>query len=346
MIGDASLVDIVGQGSGWAAAAAAVVAGDAELRSVLECVAPRHIVVTGCGSPYYLAQTTAGLLAGNTPRRAVVDAVPASELVDAASSLVPWPSDTVLVAITRSGATTELLEAIAEFRRIGGAAVVAITCRSASAVTVGADVVVGIDEGYERSIAQTRSFSSMLVAVESIVAVWGGGAPLDATGIDVEVDAALERAELLLDATGDLARFDRIDFLGSGPLHGLACEAMLKMSEMALTHSAAYHCLEYRHGPMSMVDERTLVVGLLGGTSVATERPVLDEMSALGGCTLAIEHVAGRPLAAMMPVLQLLAHRRAIARGVDPDAPRHLSAVVHLDDDLRSSRTTITSRGT
>jgi len=56
-------------------------------------------------------------------------------------------------------------------------------------------------------------------------------------------------------------------FLGSGPQYGLAAEAMLKMKEMSLSVSEAFHFLEFRHGPKSVVDCSTLVVGLLSDTA-------------------------------------------------------------------------------
>jgi glucosamine--fructose-6-phosphate aminotransferase (isomerizing) len=339
VIGAASLADIVGQGSGWTAAVDAVARVSSAASELIRGVAPRHIVVTGCGSPYFLALTTAHLLADNESR-AIVGAIPASELVAAPALLVPSPASTLLVAISRSGSTTEVVQAVDAFRRHGGAGVVAITCRSGAELTHRADVVIGIDEGYEESIAQTRSFSSMLVAAEQLAASWGHGAMASPSPA-----GELERAEQAVASCGSLDRFERVDFLGSGALYGLACEAMLKMSEMALTHSGAFGVLEYRHGPKAMVDERTLVVGITGGTSLATERPVLAEVSELGCHVLEVPHIPGRSRATVMPTLQLLAHHRAVARGVDPDVPRHLSVVVHLDDGLQFTRTTTTSRG-
>ena len=62
---------------------------------------------------------------------------------------------------------------------------------------------------------------------------------------------------------------DRFYFLGSGPRYGLACELSLKMKEMSLTHSEPFHFMEFRHGPMSMVTESTVIVGLRLGSAIA-----------------------------------------------------------------------------
>ena len=143
---------------------------------------------------------------------------------------------------------------------------------------------------------------------------------------------------------------ERIYFLGGGPFYGLANEAMLKTKEMSLSHSEAYHSLEFRHGPMSMVNEHTLVVGLLSDTGLAEELRVLKDMQELGARTLAfIEDVSAMaewradhivelrsglgewergPLC--LPVLQRIAYYRAVAKGLDPDRPHNLTAVVEL----------------
>ena len=69
---------------------------------------------------------------------------------------------------------------------------------------------------------------------------------------------------------------DRFYFLGSGIRYGLACEANLKMKEMTLTHSEAFHFLEFRHGPMSMVNSETAVIGLLSDANRVHEMAVLE----------------------------------------------------------------------
>jgi glucosamine--fructose-6-phosphate aminotransferase (isomerizing) len=127
---------------------------------------------------------------------------------------------------------------------------------------------------------------------------------------------------------------------------------MLKLKEMSLTSSEAFHFLEFRHGPKSMVDERTLVVGLLSDAARELEMAVLREMQELGARVLiladsgdnlgwadqVVAFEAGLPelacLPLYLPVLQLFAYYRSIRKGLNPDAPRHLDAVVQLGEDL------------
>jgi glucosamine--fructose-6-phosphate aminotransferase (isomerizing) len=134
---------------------------------------------------------------------------------------------------------------------------------------------------------------------------------------------------------------DRFYFLGSGIRHGLACEANLKMKEMTLTHSEAFHFLEIRHGPMSMVGPSAVVVGLLSEKNHAQETAVLKDMQSLGAATFTLGESgtdlafqSGLPEAIRgvlyLPALQLTAFHRSLAKGLNPDHPHNLTAVVHL----------------
>jgi glucosamine--fructose-6-phosphate aminotransferase (isomerizing) len=126
----------------------------------------------------------------------------------------------------------------------------------------------------------------------------------------------------------------------------LACEANLKMKEMSLTHSEPFHFLEFRHGPKSMVGLTAMVVGLLSDAQRAYEGAVLREMRQLGAKTLVLgersddreevdialeSHVPEEVRNVLyLPLLQLMAYHRAIAKGLDPDRPHNLDAVVSL----------------
>ena len=141
---------------------------------------------------------------------------------------------------------------------------------------------------------------------------------------------------------GENLDLDRFYFLGSGPRYGLACETNLKMKEMTLTHSEPFHFFEFRHGPMSMVTNTTAIIGMRSSVNASHEQTVLDEMQNLGGQILSLgesdadvafeSHLPEEVRNVLhLPVLQLMAFYRARAKGLDPDNPRNLSAVIHLD---------------
>jgi glucosamine--fructose-6-phosphate aminotransferase (isomerizing) len=279
-------------------------------------------------------------------------AYPSSEIVLFGPQALTDPSRTLLVAVSRSGTTTETRLAVDRFRQLGGQAVWTITCYPASPLAQAADLVLPAVAAQEQSVAQTRSFTSMLLLAQAMTAALAGQRAMSERlgWLPQLLDEVVGRAgDLPRQLGGDLG-IERIYFLGNGPLYGVANEAMLKTKEMTLSHAEAYHPLEFRHGPMSMVNEHTLVVGLLSDTALAEERRVLQEMQRLGARILAFVEdgsaLDGWPpdhlvelrsgLAEWerglldLPLLQHMAYHRALAKGLDPDRPHNLTAVVTL----------------
>ena len=226
----------------------------------------------------------------------------------------------------------------------------AITTIPGSSVTRLADISLIAETAQEISIAQTRSFASMQLLAEAFALEMSGQNAYEAMEKFPDLVGRLfERYHRLAKTLGEDSQIERFFFLGSAGHYGIASEAMLKMKEMSLSNSEAFHTLEFRHGPKSMVDEKSLVIGLISESADYQEIPVLQEMFALKGKVLSIAERTDKRLEAIgdvieletgviepirallfLPVLQLLAYYRAIARGQDPDNPNNLDAVVHI----------------
>ncbi len=343
--GRATLSEIVSQPDTWAAAYAMLHARQADLAAAWNAHAPRQVLVTGCGSTYYLALSAAALLqgVGRVPARGV----PASEIVLYPEQVIHDAGSTLLITVSRSGTTTETAAAIDRFRSLGGKAVWGITCHAGTPVADESDTVILTDMAQERSTAQTRSFSTMLLAAQALAALVGKQSLEPLASIPDVGRRLIEGTYGLATNWGTEAGIERFFFLGSGWLYGIACEAMLKMKEMSVSHSEAYHFLEFRHGPKALVDDEAMVIGLVSAQTMAHEAAVIREMVELGGNTVilapgqqAIGHVAVHlPASApawtlpglYLPVLQSMAYARAMHKGLDPDNPRNLTAVVQLD---------------
>jgi glutamine---fructose-6-phosphate transaminase (isomerizing) len=316
---------------------------------------PHEVIFTGCGSPHYLARSAAALFQGVVGARAQVH--PASDLMLFPEIALPPAGPRLLVAISRSGETTEIIRAIGTFGERTGGPTIAITCYEGTSLEQVASLTLIAREAHEQSMAQTRSFTSMLLAAQGLIFTLAGRSLSDAfLALPEHCAALLERHSGLAQQIGRDPAFERFFFLGGGPFYGLACEAMLKMKEMSLSYSEAYHFMEFRHGPMSMVDDRTLVVGLVSERAAAHEAAVLREMRGLGARVLAITPaelsadqadtqvvlppgLADEERGALyLPILQLMTFYRALHNGLDPDRPTNLNAVVHLDIDAIEGR--------
>jgi glucosamine--fructose-6-phosphate aminotransferase (isomerizing) len=302
-----------------------------------------EVIFTGCGSTHYLSIAAARLFQHLTGVPARV--YPASELIFYPNFL---PGKRyLLVTISRSGTTTETVEAARLFREQTTGKIIGIGCDSDSELLQMADLALAVNSAQEESVAQTRSFGSMLVLAQLLAAYLGGHGDAHALASLPETCARLlGDYEPLARQLGEDPQIQRFFFLGSDALYGTACEGMLKMKEMSLSYSEAFHTLEFRHGPMSMVDDHSLMIGLLGDDAYEHEARVLSEMAGRGAQVLALSgaHRAnwnhpvtlgtdlptwGRP-ALYLPVMQLLAYYRAMANEQNPDRPANLTAVISL----------------
>jgi len=128
-------------------------------------------------------------------------------------------------------------------------------------------------------------------------------------------------------------------FLGGSHLYGVALEGALKLMEMSQIYTQAFHPLEYRHGPISLVDGATMAVMLYSGEREAEAR-LVQEVIDKGGRVIGLGGPGDASLAldvapvllglACLPALQLLGERAAQARNINTVAPRHLTKVVML----------------
>ncbi|KAF5992222.1 MULTISPECIES: SIS domain-containing protein [Streptomyces] len=282
----------------WIRAAEQAKAHDGALPEVGERVA-----IVGCGTSFFMAQAAAALREGSG--QGETDAFAASEFPEGRSY------DRV-VALTRSGTTTEVLELLGRLR--GRTRTTAITADPATPVMDRADDLVVLDFADERSVVQTRFATTALTLFRAHL-----GLHTD----DVVADARTALATPLPEGLVDCAQFT---FLGRGWTVGLANEAGLKMREASLAWTEAYPAMEYRHGPISVTTAGT-------ATWMLGEAPegLAEQVRATGG-----RWVAGEldPLAELVRA-QRLAVAVAAARGLDPDRPRHLTRSVVLAPSAR-----------
>lgn len=261
-------------------------------------VAGERVAVVGCGTSYFMAQAFAALREG--AGQGETDAFAASEFPAGRTY------DRVL-ALTRSGTTTEVLDLLA--RSKGRTPTTAITADPDTPVMAAADEVVVLDYADERSVVQTRFATTALTLLRAHL------------GLHADTAVADARTALAAELPEGLVECGQFTFLGRGWTVGLANEAGLKMREASLSWTEAYPAMEYRHGPISITT---------GGTAtwMFGEAPegLAEQVRATGGLW-----IEGRldPLAELVRA-QRLAVAVAAARGLDPDRPRHLTRSVIL----------------
>ena len=264
----------------------------------------KRIAVIGCGTSWFMAQSYAA--ARESAGKGVTDAFAASEAFLNSNS-ADRQYDAV-VAITRSGTTTEVLEILAELKGI--VPTVAIIGDTSSPIVDLADAVVGLHYADERSVVQTRFATTALVYM------------LTSLGIDVQQAIEDARDAVTAEVSRELLDAEQFTFLGTGWTVGLAHEAGLKMREAVQGWTESYPAMEYRHGPISIAAPGR-VTWLFG-----TQPEGLDSDMAVTGALYI--HTDKHPLAELARVHKVTLERARV-RGLNPDLPRNLTRSVILD---------------
>ncbi|MCX5192861.1 sugar isomerase [Streptomyces sp. NBC_00249] len=275
-----------------------------------------RLAVVGCGTSWFVAQAYAALREHGG--HGETDAF-------AASAFPPARRYDRILAITRSGTTTEVLDLLGRLR--GTAPTGVLTADPDTPVTAVSDAVAALDFADERSVVQTRFATTALALLRAHLEREGalppGVRPLE----HAARDAGTALAEPL---AADVRDAEQITFLGTDWTYGLALEAALKMREAAGAWTEAYPAMEYRHGPAAVTGPHR-AVWVFG----RAPRGLAEDVTRTGGTYVSASgdmHRELDPLADLVRA-QRLAVLCAEARGLDPDRPRNLTRSVVLTAD-------------
>ncbi|MFG6488753.1 SIS domain-containing protein [Roseateles sp. BYS78W] len=318
-----------------------------------------RIVLTGAGSSAFIGQCIAPALLRHLGQRPGirVEAVATTDIVSSPEQCLQAEVPTLLVSFARSGNSPESLAAVELADRcVKTCHHLVVTCAAEGTLNrrmtgrADAHVLLLPDETHDRAFAMTSSFTGMLLA-----AAWAFGLPLQ------PVTALAAAAQTLADTETDrlyaLAEqpFERVVYLGSNALLGLAREAALKLLELtdgqlvALADSP----LGFRHGPKTILNDRTLVVILLSNDAYTRQYDldllrelrregrtrvlalgVFDDAQATHADDVPLALPAAAPDLALAPVAlvfaQCLALLASLQRGITPDNPSASGTVTRV----------------
>lgn len=263
-----------------------------------------RIAVVGCGTSWFMAQSYAA--AREAAGKGVTDAFAASEAFLNHNSA--GRQYDAVIAITRSGTTTEVLELLEALR--GKVRTIALIGDVDSPITALADAVIGLPYADEKSVVQTRFATTALAYL--------------LTSLGIELGEAIEDARTAVTeaVSQELLDAEQFTFLGTGWTVGLAHEAGLKMREAVQGWTESYPAMEYRHGPISIAAPGR-VTWIFG--------PQPEGLDADMGRTGALYvHTGKHPLAELARVHKVTLERARV-RGLNPDLPRNLTRSVVLN---------------
>ncbi len=304
-------------------------------RAIAEWINSDHRVLTGSGSSFYLCLSAAAYLTKLTGNR--TSAISASEICTFADAYFPAQENGSLLAVSRKGKSAETVNAARWFKK-RSAKTIAISTLTESPLLELCEPGLLLTAAAEQSRYMTRSFTSILLAIQYLTAVSTGHKELAA-----ELLKLPELGKQVLDRCGSESKGiaeqkqagDYVG-LGQGPFYGLAAESMLKLKEMVRVPAEAYPSLEVMHGPNYLFNRDTLATLLLSDTACSYELALLEKLhksdvSIFVICDRASAEIRANAhyvfelqsglselarLILAMPVMQLLAYYRAGVKGI------------------------------
>jgi glucosamine--fructose-6-phosphate aminotransferase (isomerizing) len=265
------------------------------------------------------------------------------------------------VAISQSGETADTLAA-ARLAKERGSRMLALTNVVGSTLSREADDILYTRAGPEISVASTKAYLAMLIALyllalrigrargvvdEELAARVAHGLSL----LPAQVEELLHREDEVIAAARDILGAEDVYFIGRGLDYAVAMEGSLKLKEISYLHSEAMPAGELKHGTLALVTRGTPVIVVLTQQRVYDKTiSAVQEVKARGGKVLAVAYDDDEqihkyadsvlripraddllgPVAAIVP-LQLLAYHVARLRGHDIDQPRNLAKSVTVE---------------
>jgi len=313
----------------------------AGLGEALRSRAPQTVLTIARGSSDHAAAYAAYLIMSRLGR--IVASLPMSLVTLLNAPL--QANNALAIAISQSGQSPDVIEPIRYFRQ-GGATTVALVNDAGSPLATSAEWCMPLHAGPELSVAATKSFIAGLVAGAQLAGHWQNDANFLAALADLPEALAGAIHPDWDEAIEVLTPSNNIMVVGRGTGFPVALEAALKFKETSTIQAEAFSGAEIKHGPMALIDDGyPLLIFATRGPTQAGLITLAEEMRGRGARVLlaAPTDVASRnltlPVAAtpdLDPIVAIqsfyiMAARLSLARGLNPDRPRHLSKVTRTN---------------
>jgi len=309
--------------------------------------APKTIIFSGSGSSYDVSRSSAFSASLRLDEKPY--ALASGDILVNEANYGPLLKDALLVLISRSGSTSEVVLA-AEIMKKHGGKVFSVACTEDSPLAAVSDIVLEIPWAFDNSVCQTRTVTNIYMANLCLVAFFAGDEKL-LEEINSVIEGGEDYIEKWLEPIREAASgsWNYAVVLADGDLQGLAQEGALAFKEISNTRSNFHPLLDVRHGPMVGIDENTLVIAVLSphddryqldlindilrrGAKVIIYTP--EEIAPIEGVALQVN--SGMPLgfaASGIPFIfipQMAAITHAAVLGNDPDKPNGLDPWIKL----------------
>jgi len=299
----------------------------------------KRVLITGSGSSYHAALIAKQLFSKYA--KIQCEAIISSEFQYASNLL---GKDSVLIAISQSGETADLLQAV-KTARASKAKILSIVNVPTSSLARASDLSLGMNCGPEIGVAATKSFTAQLAIIYKITSTLSGlNLGISQKDISKTINTLLNSMKNIVQIADKIKHIGNIYLLGRGLHFAIALEGALKLKELVYVHAEGIPAGELKHGPLALMDEKTIVIVLNPDDETYDDTlSNVHEMKARDAGVIGISNINSNkyddwikipkakellyPILEVIP-LQLLAYHTALKRESNPDYPRHLAKSV------------------
>lgn len=319
-----------------------------EIRSFWSNNKVEGITFTGCGSSYSIcrsAEVSAMMRLGISS-----SSMATGDLLVNFNHYENIIKNTMLIAPSRSGSTSEVILAIKKAKDAFDIPCVSISTKVDSEVGRLADLSLEIPWAFDESVCQTRTVTNLYMACLLFIGIIGEDKKLLE-----EIKKAIEAGEAYMDQYKDVLKeigetpsWEKVVVLGDSEVRGIAEEGALAFMEICRIPANFHNVLDVRHGPMVLINDKTLVIALCSPEDQAYQQDLIEDLKAKGALVVTVSTedentwgsdyniriskyenfgVMGIPF---IFVPQALSYYKAIHRGINPDKPEGLNPYIEL----------------
>lgn len=308
----------------------------------------KTITFIGCGSGYALCQSAE--MSARIKLDMPSTALAGGDLLVNMSRYESILKGTLLVCPSRSGSTSEVVLSIKGIKEKYSTPCIAICAVANSDLSKLADLTLEIPWAFDESVCQTRTVTNLYIANLLLIAIIADDKKLIQEISDAieNGDAYLEDNLQVLKNISEKDSWNKVIVLADCELQGIATEGAIAFNEICQLPSNYFHLLDVRHGPMVLIDSKTLVIAACSSSGIEYQKDLIRDIKQLGATIITVSNdeknfntadvnivipnyenmgVTGIPF---INIAQIISYYKALYIGINPDFPEGLNPWIKL----------------
>lgn len=318
------------------------------IREFINSTHLKSVTFIGCGSSYSLCKSAE--ISCKLRTEFTANSLAAGDLLVNFSTYEKLLKDTLLIVPSRSGSTSEVVLSVEMAKARCNTPCVSVSAKENTKLGEISELSIELPWAFDESVCQTRTVTNLYMANLMFIGMIGNDREL-IEELDEAVKAGnkhIKDTEIIAKEVTDSKEWENVIVLADSELAGIAEEGALAFNEICQLPSNYYHVLDVRHGPMVLINKRTLVIIACSPLDESYQRDLVKDLKAKGATVVTISakeaNIWGSDYNVAVPeyknfgvngvpfilVPQLLSYLKALKLGINPDEPTGLNSWIKL----------------